>query len=173
MKVIFNGGGSGRSVKTIRRLALSALSGLLFLSLASCEGLLDSEDGLSASELEARIFKLVNDHRLGIGRKALVWDDAIADVERGHSQAIASGRVPLGHQGFEGRIAQIKEIIPWSFIGENVASATSAESALAAWLRSAEHQVLIEGDFDLTGVGVAKDPDGPLYFFSQMFLRRP
>jgi uncharacterized protein YkwD len=171
MKVILVGEGTARSGKTLRWLTLSVLSGVLLLSLTSCVGLFDSTDRLSTADLEARIFKIVNDHRLSIGRKALVWNDAMADEERDHSLAIASGQVPFGHQGFESRIAQINEIIPWSFIGENVASARSAEDALEAWLRSVEHQIIIEGDFDLTGVGVVKDPDGPLYYFSQMFLK--
>ncbi|MBE0664182.1 MAG: CAP domain-containing protein [Candidatus Aminicenantes bacterium] len=160
-----------RTGKTVRWLALSVLSVVLFLSLPSCVVPFDSGDQLSTADLEARIFKLVNDHRLNIGRTILVWNDAMADEERSHSQAIANSQVPVGHQGFEDRIAQIKKIIPWSVIAENVASARSAEDALDAWLSSPDHQDIIEGDFDLTGVGVAKDPDGPLYYFSQMFLK--
>jgi uncharacterized protein YkwD len=160
-----------RTGKTVRWLTLSVLSGALFLSLPSCNGLFNFVDQLSSTDVEAKIFKLVNDYRLSIGRTALVWNDAMADEERAHSQAIANDQVPVGHQGFEDRIARINEIIPWSVIAENVASASSAEDALDAWLKSPDHQVIIEGDFDLTGVGVAKDPDGPFYYFSQMFLK--
>jgi uncharacterized protein YkwD len=160
-----------RTGKTVRWLALSVLSAVLFLSLTSCVGLFDAAGQLSTADLEARVFQIVNDYRLSIGRTALVWNDAMADEERAHSQAIASGRVPFGHQGIEDRIAYINTIIPWSLISENVASALSAEDALDAWLKSPEHKVIIEGDYELTGVGVAKDPDGPLYYFSQMFLK--
>jgi uncharacterized protein YkwD len=160
-----------QSGKTVRWLALSVLSVVLLLSLTSCAGLFDSGDRLSTAELEARIFKLVNDHRLSIGRKALVWNDAMANEERAHSQAMASGQVPLGHQGLDARIADINKIIPWSLISENVASALSAEDALDAWLKSPEHKAIIEGDYEFTGVGVAKDPDGLLYYFSQMFIK--
>ena len=160
-----------RTGKTVRWLALSVLSGLLFLSLPSCVNLFNSGERLSNPDLETKIFTLVNDHRLSIGRPALVWNDAMADEERAHSQAIANGQVPVGHQGFEDRIARIRKIIPWSVIAENVASARSAQEAVDAWLRSPDHQAIIEGDFVLTGVGVAKDPDGPFYYFSQMFLK--
>jgi len=171
MQVIFRGRGTGRTGKMIRWLALSLLCAVFFLSLASCNGLFDSEDELSAAYLEGRVFQIINDHRLSTGRNALVWNDAMADEERAHSQAMAIGQIPVGHQGFEERIARINEIIPWSVISENVASARSADDALDAWLGSPDHQVIIEGDYDLTGVGVVKDPDGPLYYFSQMFLK--
>lgn len=160
-----------QSGKKVRGPAIFVLGGALLLSLTSCARIFDSAERLSTDEVEARIFKIVNDHRQSIGRKALVWNDAMADAERTHSQAMANGQVPFGHQGFDGRVTHIMEIIPWSYVGENVASAASAEDALAAWLRSAAHQDILEGDFDLTGVGVAKDPDGPLYYFSQMFLK--
>jgi uncharacterized protein YkwD len=171
MLVIFKGPAKSRGGKWVRRLALSVLSALLFLSLPSCIGPFDSSDQLSTTKLEARVFKIVNDYRLSIGLAALVWNDAMADEERAHSQAMASGQVPFGHQGFEERIARIAKVIPWSVIAENVASAGSAESALDAWLKSPDHKEIIEGNNEMTGVGVAKDPDGPIYYISQMFLK--
>jgi uncharacterized protein YkwD len=157
--------------KMIRRFALSALIGVLFLSLASCIGPFDPINSPSIADLEAKIFKLVNDHRLSIGRPALVWNDIIAGEERTHSQQMANGQVPLGHDGFYDRIDRINESIPWSFISENVALAGSAEDAMDAWMKSPEHLVIIEGDYDLTGVGVAKGTLGSVYYFSQMFLK--
>lgn len=148
-----------------------ALSAVLFLSLASCNGFFDPEGQFTAAEVEARVFKIVNDYRLSIERKPLVWNDAMADEERAHSQAMAAGQVPIGHQGFEARIARINEIIPWSVISENVAFYGSAEDALEAWLKSPEHQVIIEGDYDLSGVGVAKNSTSSFYYISQMFLK--
>lgn len=157
--------------KMVRRFTLHMWIIVLFLPLASCSGIFDSGDPLSIADVEARVFTLVNEYRLSIGRKPLVWNDAMADEERAHSQAMAAGQVPIGHQGFEARIARINEIIRWSVIAENVAFFGSAEDAIAAWLKSPDHQVIIEGDFDLTGVGVAKNSMGSFYYFSQMFLK--
>lgn len=171
MQVIYRGLNLSQRGKIVRALVFSALSAVLFLSLASCNGLFDPEDPLTTAEVEARVFKLVNDHRLGIGRNALIWNDAMAAEERAHSQAMAAGQVPIGHQGFEARSARINEIIPWSVISENVAFHGSAEDALDAWLQSRDHQVIIEGDYDLTGVGVAKNPLNSFYYISQMFLK--
>ena len=157
--------------KTAGCLAGFVMMAVLMLPLLSCFGPFASEEQLSIAGLESRVFTIVNEYRVSKGLKALVWNDAMADEERAHSQAMASGQFPVGHQGFEERIARINKIIPWSLISENVASAINADAALEAWLRSPDHKVIIEGDYDLTGVGVAKDPDGPLIYFSQMFLK--
>jgi uncharacterized protein YkwD len=155
----------------MRRLALFTLTGVLFLALASCNGPADAVNPLSIADIEAKVFQLVNDYRLSIGRNALVWSDIIAGEERAHSQAMATGQIPIGHDGFDERIARINELIPWSVIAENVALTGSAEAAVDAWLKSPEHQVIIDRDYDLTGVGVAKSTVGSFYCFSQMFLK--
>lgn len=156
----------------ISRFALSVLAGVLFLSLASCNSFSDPADPFTIAQLEVKIFKLVNDHRLGIGLKALVWSDIMAVEERTHSQNMATGQVQVGHAGFDERADRINLFIPWSVIAENVAFAESAEAAVDAWLNSLEHLVILEGDFDLTGVGVARSTSDSFYYFSQMFLKR-
>ena len=172
MQVIIHGWGLNRTGKFVRRFVLSALAGVFFLSLASCNNIFEPGDPFTLSQLEVKIFKLINDHRLAIGRTALVWSDALAVEERSHSRDMAEGTVPIGHEGFDERAERINAIIPWSVIAENVAFAGSAEDAVDAWLKSPEHQIIIEGDYDLTGVGVAKNTLGSFYYFSQMFLKR-
>lgn len=157
--------------KMIRRSALSAARGVLFLSLVSCTGLFGPPKSLSIADLETKIFKLVNDHRLSIGRAALVWNDLLAGEARTHSREMADGKVPFGHDGFNDRIARINESIPWSAVAENVSLSGSAEDAVNAWLKSADHKANIEKDYDLTGVGVAKGTSGSVYYFTQMFLK--
>jgi uncharacterized protein YkwD len=157
--------------KMIRRPALSAATGVLLLSLVACTGLFGPSKSPSTADLEAKIFKLVNDHRLRTGRAALVWNDLMAGEERTHSREMAEGKVPFGHDGFYDRIARINESIPWAAVAENVALSESAEDALNAWLNSADHKANIEGNYNLTGVGVAKGTSGSVYYFTQMFLK--
>lgn len=157
--------------KKIRWLALFAAAGVLFLSLVSCTSLLGPSNSFSTADLEAKIFKLVNDYRLSVGKAALVWNDLMAGEARTHSQEMADGKVPFGHDGFNDRAARINESIPWSAVAENVASSGSAEDAVNAWLQSADHKVNIEGNFDLSGVGVAKSASTSVYYFTQMFLK--
>lgn len=160
-----------RTGKMVRWLAISMLSAVLFLSLASCKNFFDFGDSLSIAELEAKTFRLINDYRLSIGRSALVWSDIIAAEERMHSQNMAAGQVPIGHDGFYDRIDRINEIIPWSVIAENVAFSGNTEDAVDAWLKSPDHLEILKGDYDFTGIGVAKNSAGSAYYFSQMFLK--
>jgi uncharacterized protein YkwD len=161
----------GKIGRVLRWPLLFTLGAVFFLSLASCTGAIDSEEPLSIAEIEARIFTLVNDHRLSIGRSPLAWSAVMADEERAHSQAMANGQIPIGHDGFHDRADRVYLLIPWYAVAENVAFAGTPENAMQAWLNSPEHQVLLEGDYDMTGVGVAKDTFSPFYYFSQMFLK--
>ncbi|MFZ6015078.1 MAG: CAP domain-containing protein [Patescibacteria group bacterium] len=124
--------------------------------------------------VELKTLDVVNDHRESIGVERLAWSDAIAEQARIHSQNMANGDVAIGHGGFEDRI----DVISLSYPGYNGAAENlawnydddPAQTALDWWLTSAGHKVSLENNFyDLTGIGVAKVPDGP-YFITQIFL---
>ncbi|MCK4337618.1 MAG: CAP domain-containing protein [Candidatus Aminicenantes bacterium] len=129
-----------------------------------------------ADELEQKVFRLINEHRVSLGMKELEWRDVIAEQCRIHSQNMASGTVSFGHSGFNQRCSNIATIIPYSKIEENVASVVDvmamsyvAEKAVKEWLKNPSHRIGIEGDFLLTGVGVAIN--GPAYYFTQIFVK--
>lgn len=156
---------------TSRRIYRSILLILLFAAvfMESCE----VQPGLSEGETEQKVFRLVNDHRLGSGLSTLEWNDAIAGQCRSHSRDMASGTVPFGHGGFDQRIANILALVSFSLAGENLALISEypnpAEKALQNWLNSQDHLENIEGNFDLTGVGVAKKGDNT-YYITQIFV---
>jgi uncharacterized protein YkwD len=131
------------------------------------------QSGLSEGEAEQKVFRLVNDHRLGSGLSRLEWNDAIAGQGRSHSRDMASGAVPFGHDGFDQRLANIRALVSLSLAGENLALISEypnpAEMALQKWLSSQNHLENIEGDFNLTGVGVAKKGDNT-YYITQIFI---
>ncbi len=53
---------------------------------------------------------------------------------------------------------------------ENVAyGQMSAEEVVDGWLHSPGHRQNIEGDYNLTGIGVAQNKDGVIYF-TQIFV---
>jgi uncharacterized protein YkwD len=56
--------------------------------------------------------------------------------------------------------------------GENVAYtkgySDSAKQAVQSWLKNAKHRKNIRGNYRLTGIGVAKDPEG-IYYLTQVF----
>jgi uncharacterized protein YkwD len=137
----------------------------------ACANLFAPSSGDTPAQIEQEIFKLVNDHRRSIGASELVWNDMIADQARLHSQSMAAGTVPFGHDGSDYRFAMIGETIPWSKAAEVVAMAATAAAAENAWIASAEHKPYIEGDYNFTGVGVAKDKSGSSLYATQIFIK--
>ena len=144
------------------------LTAILAVS-ASCANVFGPSDE-TAAQIEQEIFKIVNDHRRSIGAVELVWNDTIAEQARLHSQSMADGTVPFGHDGYEYRFAMIGQTIPWQQAAEVIALAPTATSALDAWLASTEHRPWVEGNYRLTGVGVVKAKTGGSFYATQIFI---
>lgn len=126
-------------------------------------------------ELTAEIHRLVNAHRVDAGLSALQWREEIAAIAQRHSSEMARGGRPFGHQHFDQRTAEIQEILPLGQIAENVAYDSRTGPSLPAlvvqgWLSSSGHRRNIEGEFGLTGIGVAESPAG-VRFFTQIFVQ--
>ena len=127
--------------------------------------------------LEREVHDLVNNHRQAMGLRPLAYNEEIARQARRHSQAMASGRGDVDHHGVEERRAALLRSIGFSAFAENVAANNStgsrtAEAAVQGWLKSPEHQRNLEGNFTLTGIGVARSATG-VYFFTHIFLTSP
>jgi uncharacterized protein YkwD len=130
----------------------------------------------SIEALESKAFKLVNEHRKARGLSPLAHDARIDAVARRHSKDMADGRVPAGHEGFEARQSKISKLIPLSGIAENIGMndyppSRTVQAAVSGWLGSRGHRENIEGRYDLTGVGIARDARGA-YYYTQIFVRR-
>jgi uncharacterized protein YkwD len=126
------------------------------------------------SDIEQRVYELANEHRISEGLVTLQWSEIIAEQCRIHSQDMAQGIVDFGHDGFSERIDNIRDEIMVTAAGENVAynigEQDPANAAVEAWLSSPGHRANIEGDYNFTGVGVAKTNDDT-YYFTQIFIR--
>jgi len=126
------------------------------------------------ADIENRVFELVNEHRTSEGLATLGWSELIAEQCRIHSEDMAEGTVDFGHDGFNDRVENIRQEIDVVRAGENVAYNMGyidpAQQAVDAWLLSSGHRQNIEGDYVLTGVGVAKS-EGDAYYFTQIFIQ--
>jgi uncharacterized protein YkwD len=123
------------------------------------------------SGIEAAVFQQINQYRASINLPALTRNSAADSQARGHSKNMASGTVPFSHQGAEQRFKATG--IAYKSAGENVAYNSNQDSATKAvqdWLKSPGHLANIKGNFNVTGIGVAKSGDGKIYF-TQLFLR--
>ena len=123
---------------------------------------------------EVALHEKINLYRQDMGFLPLELTDTISFVCREHSKAMANGDVAFGHDGFDDRFDILSQQISLDEVAENVAMAYDVNNPIANiiddWLNSEGHRKNIEGDYHLTGVGVANSDDGYVYF-TQMFLR--
>jgi len=128
-----------------------------------------------SAALEQAVVALVNRHRRTRGLPPLTADARIGHQARLHSAAMAAGRTPLGHGGFADRVAALRRVMACRRTAENVAfnqgHRDPAAVAVRGWLTSRGHRENIEGAYELTGVGVASNAAGEVYF-TQIFVGR-
>ena len=132
-----------------------------------------TESFASLRAIERAVYNQINEYRESQGLNPLTLNDNISGQARFHSQNMADGDVLFSHNGFEQRIEAIATVISYQGAAENVAFNQGypdpAARAVQSWLNSPGHLQNIQGDFDLTGVGVAQNPQGE-YYFTQIFV---
>jgi uncharacterized protein YkwD len=132
-------------------------------------------DAATLLVLENKIYQQVNRYRQSRNLSPLLLNRAISQQARLHSQRMAAGLVPFSHQDFDKRAQTIGVSVPYQAVGENVAVNQGYDDpvmiAVDGWIKSQGHRENMEGDFDSTGIGVATDNQGKLYF-TQIFLKR-
>lgn len=126
---------------------------------------------VNIAALESSILSQINSYRASKGLPAFSRNTAIDTESRKHSQNMANGSVPFSHNGLADRIKATR--IPWSGYAENVAynkgHSDPATVAVKGWLNSPGHKRNIEGKYNQTGIGVAVNAKGEIYF-TQIFL---
>ena len=142
------------------------------LVLAGLVSMMPTPPAATPSSLPTEILRYVNAHRRAIGLPALLPNSFISSVALDHSRDMLTGKSPFGHDGFHGRIDLIKHRLGALHVAaENVASGPmGAREVVDGWLHSPGHRRNIEGDFRLTGIGVATASNGMVYF-TQIFIR--
>ena len=138
---------------------LFALTVLLF---TACTKTADDNTIVNATELEMSLLQEINLHRYGIGTVNIHMNDYIQDVAREHSIKMANGEVSFNNDGSATR----REILSGIFQIEEyteIVGTGAAESMVESWLASKNHSQKLEGDYNLTGVGVGITRDGTVY----------
>ena len=131
-----------------------------------------TQDQLTVDALsEQEMFKLVNEERSSSGSKVLVWDEALAQVGRKHSEDMFR-RGYFSHFSPEGKDVGdrlFESGIEYSFAGENLALAPNVERAHTGLMNSEGHRRnILDPAFGKIGIGVM---DGGVYgkMFTQVF----
>ena len=144
-----------------------------FVMLFTTNTLTAQKNTHSYAVMSQDILKLINKYRTDKGLKALEMDEQIAKVAEKHSMDMATEKVPFGHDGFDARMAllreKIKPVYGWA---ENVAyGQQTANDVVDSWLHSPAHKKNIEGDYNLSGIGIAKSAGGELYY-THIFINK-
>lgn len=141
---------------------------LFFSSLYVCFS--QTNESESLKEMEGQILKIINEYRSSMGLGELVYNKEVYNEAKKHSLNMAGGITPFSHDGFDKRFERLTKNIDANSMAENVAlGQTSAQDAVNSWLSSQGHKQNIEGNFNLTGIGVSRGSNGELYF-TQIFL---
>ena len=124
---------------------------------------------------EKKIHQLVNQYRSSINLPLLELDEKISKLAREHSEAMANKKIPFGNCGFKERIRKIALFLPNMVASENVAlyqgHPVNEDIVVQFWLKSATHRKIIQGDYNLTGIGVAKSTND-VFYFTQVFIKK-
>ena len=125
-----------------------------------------------ALQLEQEVCQLINRYRISQNLPPLTAKEIITQQARMHSRAMATKRIPVGHSGFAKRVERISRSLPCRAAAENVAYnkgySNCAQRAAQDWFKNKKHRKNIEGNYHLTGIGVAMDSQGA-YYFTQIF----
>jgi uncharacterized protein YkwD len=133
----------------------------------------------SATGDERRALDLVNAERQKRGLRPLIWDGALNQLARYHSQNMARDGI-LNHVDRDGLDlagrAQVLGLHGWRALGENIAynQGFSDPTAFAVerWMISEKHREnILNGGFTHAGIGIARAADGRV-FFTQVFMER-
>jgi len=157
------------NIRSSARLLLPVL-GLLFLYELGHAQRVSSE----YQEMETTLLQLVNQHRKEQGASPLQMNDYLSALAREHNQKMATGKRRFSHDGFSQRADLIWEKMEGGRAAENVSKGFkwTPGQVLQGWKVSGAHLDNLENPaFTLTGIGVAKGPDG-VYYFTQIFLEK-
>ncbi len=118
------------------------------------------------------ILEEVNAYRHLKGLPELLFSETISKEARQHSQDMADYKMKFEHQDFNLRMAHIKkEVKAFGGGAENIAYfKIPPKQVVQKWLSSSGHKRNIEGHYNLTGIGVAQDKNGWIYY-TQIFVQ--
>ena len=120
--------------------------------------------------LESQVADAINGHRLSIPKPPFTFNSEVSAIARVHSADMAQDRVPLGHDGFDARVAEARHFVPGAGGAENIATGfVSASALLEGWLNEPSHKMNIESDLKFAGIGLEPSRNG-VNFFTLLLL---
>ena len=129
-----------------------------------------SGSSMTIAALEQSIHQQIDRYRQSLNLPTLTIDPTISARARAHSQEMAQTGT-LSHT-----MESVDRQRKYPTAAENIASTQDYPDpdriAVQDWIASPAHQQHILGNYNLTGIGVAKNAQGE-YFFTQIFINKP
>lgn len=144
---------------------------LIVILIALCHPLF-AEDTASDAYDRKMILYYINQYRSKHHLAPLKMSPTISREAEKHSFDMANKVMPFGHTGFNKRIHKLYQQFDQCRAGaENVAYwRIDAKKLVDGWIASPGHRRNIEGNYNLTGIGIAHGKKGWAYY-TQIFLR--
>ncbi len=154
-------------MKQIKRFVLISLFIGLFQQAAAATDIANTD-----ASMQKEILYHINKYRITHGMSMLKMNQLITQEATQHSRDMAQHKLPFGHLKYEQRMGRLFKNIKDSNGGaENVAyNYKTAEIVVSEWIKSPGHRQNIRGNYNLTGIGIARDERGRIYY-TQMFVR--
>ena len=123
--------------------------------------------------MREEVIQYINEYRAKKGLPALEMNDTISEAAFKHCQYMGNKTIRINHDGFEDRMhGLMKQLAPSYGAAENVANGqTNAKEVVNMWINSRGHRENIEGNYNLSGIGIYKNKNGILYF-THIFIKR-
>ncbi len=129
-------------------------------------------ENFSYSNTELDLMNKINQHRESVGLNPLEQINHISYKSSEHNDYMIENDV-VGHQYFDQRATNIKQVLGAVKVSENVAyNYQSNEGVLNAWLLSDGHKENIEGDFTHFGISVKTNPATGKKYYTNIFMKR-
>lgn len=119
------------------------------------------------------ILYFVNQFRQSQGEGPLTMNKDMVETAAIHSEAMAEGKVPFGHDNFDLRYKYVAAKLGGvDAFAENVAMGNlDARQVVDGWAHSPMHRKNMLGNYNLTGIATAVSSNGQIYF-TQIFAHR-
>lgn len=120
---------------------------------------------------ELDLMDRINQHRATKGLPLLQQIEHVSFKAYEHNQFMIANN-EVSHQNFEYRSNHLRQTLPASRVGENLAyNFQSNNGVLNAWLNSDGHAKNIEGDFTHFGISISTDSNGKKYY-TNIFIKK-
>jgi uncharacterized protein YkwD len=153
---------SSSPLKSAPKIAISQQSNLVAIHI-------QSGSSMTISALERSIHNQIDRYRQSLNLPPLTIDPTVSAQARAHSQEMAQSGT-LSHT-----MDSVDRQQKYPTAAENIASTQDYPQpdliAVQDWLSSPAHKQHIIGNYNLTGIGVAKNTQGE-YFFTQIFINK-